>query len=737
MHKSRIKFQYDLWLSIIDSSRLLSPFSPSPFQKSDSNTATYVVDLKYDGVAVNLQFENGSLTHALSRGDGAVGDEMLPNLVAACDPASLPRTVPQELYLRDRNTGQTTCVQRFEVRCEVVIPRSTFTRINDERVEQSLFTFKNTRNLVAGLMKLKLTTSPRSKRRTTVKADADVELADNNNSSNVTGKSSLYLLHSHEQRLVQLIAHTLVIVDQQPLSAEQLHEVVGAKVFDFPQTHAQSIELLKALGFQVCSQFQTCRDINDAAAFIERRLEQERTRPLDYDCDGVVVKVNSLRLQQELGTQARFPRWAVAYKYPSHTMPTVIKDIHIQVGRSGKLTPVALLQPIQLGGSTISRATLHNFNFIARKQLRVGATVLVQKAGEVIPRVIGLSQPEASTTNSSAVPLSTALEVADSLLAKSGTSYLCPCHLKSSLTMKRTEEGNSNGGDDVIEDVNDASSSSSLELYCTIAQCPEQAVMRIVLFCSRDALAIDTLGEQQIRRLQSEGLLANGAVDIFELHRHRDKLEQLEGWGEKKVANLLAAIESVKRSATLDRLIFALGIPHIGRQTARLLAKRFGSVQRLMTASVDELNKIHSIGRVTAQAIVQWMSNDENRRFLERLKTEGFVAATASDSVSPLNDGSTNEVTNTQLLELFSNKLVAITGRFDKFSRNELVDIIERHGGRATSGVSARTNVLLMGNEAKPSSKRKEASERNIPIISERQFMSILEPKTSDSSSRR
>ena len=513
----------------------------------------YVAELKIDGVAVSLRYEDGILVRGVTRGNGEQGDEITPNLRTI-------RSIP--LRVRSVEVGGVP-LRSFEVRGEVFMKVEEFRKMNREREERGEKTFANPRNSTAGSLKM-----------------LDPKL--------VAGRPLdifLYYLWTDDVRL---------------------------------SSHHENLELLRQLGFQVNPHVQRCRTIDDVLSYwTEWGAERES---LPYEIDGVVVKVDSLEQQEELGQIAKSPRWAMAWKFETWNARTKLNDITIQVGRSGRVTPVAELEPVFLAGSTVSRATLHNADFIAELDVRIGDTVEIEKGGDVIPKVNRVIPDERPAEAEPYVFPTT-----------------CPCPLDSTLLRPEGE----------------------VNYFCVHPACPWQLRGRIEHFASRGAMDIDGLGEKVVDQFVSLGWLEDVA-DIYDLYTRRDEIAALERWGEKSADNLVQGIERSKERP-LWRLIFGLGIRHVGASIARILARNFGSLDRLAVASVEELEGIDEIGPHIAASVVAYFRDSSNLSRIERLKDAGVHTEdpTVMARRSAVIDG------------FFAGKTFVLTGTLSRFTREE------------------------------------------------------------------
>ena len=497
---------------------------------------------------------------------------------------------------------------RLIVRGEVFMPRVVFEKLNAAREEAGRSLFANPRNAAAGSLR-----------------QLDPSIA-------------------AERRLDILIFNL------------QLAEGI-----EF-QTHAQTLDYLKQRHFKVIP-YQLCATAAEATEEI-RRIGQERYG-YSFDIDGAVVKLNHLADRALLGSTAKFPRWACAYKYPPEIRETVLEDIVVQVGRTGVLTPKAVVRPVRLAGTTVTNATLHNQDFISEKDIRIGDTVKIRKAGEIIPEILSVeTEKRPAGTSPYRLP------------------SLCPV---CGAPVERDPDG--------------------AALRCTGAECPAQLSRNIAHFVSRNAMDIDGLGDAIVEQLITMGAVRSPA-DIYFLTL--DELKSLWKSGSKAAQKLLAAIESSKNN-DLSRLIFALGIRQVGEKAAKVLAKTFGSLDALMQATQEELTQIRDIGAVTAENIVSWFASPQSRHLISRLREAGVNF----ESTAVQDDGR------------FAGMTFVLTGALSLFTRDEATEKIEAHGGKAAGSVSKKTTYLVAGENA--GSKLKKANELGIPVLSEQEFLSMLQ----------
>ncbi len=432
------------------------------------------------------------------------------------------------------------------------------------------------------------------------------------------------------------------------------------------KTHAEAIEYMKKLGFKTNPNNRLVDNVSDVISFIEEKHEQRKNLP--YDIDGIVIKVNNLDDQKKLGFTARYPKWATAYKFPAEEVLTKLTDIIFTVGRTGQITPNAVLEPVIVAGSTVKRATLHNEDYVVGKDLKIGDIVSIRKAGDVIPEVVEAKKERR-----------TGLEVDFSMIDK------CPMC----------------GG--ALSKID-----GQVDYFCTNLDCPARKIEGLIHFASRDAMNIDGLGERIIEDFFNFGFISK-ISDIYKLENHRKDLITLEGYGNKSVANLLDAIDASKNNS-LERLVFGLGIKHVGSKTAKVLARKYKTLDGVMNASVDELVQIPDIGEVIAKSVFEYFHDNDNLEEINRLIKIGV---------------------NTQYLgseamerDEFVGKTFVLTGSLSNYSRDEASLIIEQYGGKCVSSVSSKTSVVIIGD--KPGSKYEKAKKLGVTIWTEDDFINKI-----------
>jgi DNA ligase (NAD+) len=567
----------------------------------------YVVEPKLDGLAVNLLYESGRLTVGSTRGDGTVGEEVTLNLRTI---PAIPLSIPRAGVPAEPPGGETATVpERIEVRGEVCIEREAFRKLNRRRTERGEPPFANPRNAAAG---------------------------------------SLRQLDSR-------------ITAQRPLTL--FCYAIGTPEGTGFRTHAEVLRTLAAWGFQVNPLIRSAVEIEECIDYYHHmdRIREE----LPCEIDGIVIKVNDLLLQERLGAVARSPRWAVACKFAAIREQTVIHDIVIQVGRTGVLTPVAVMRPVRVGGVMVSRATLHNEDEIRKKDVRIGDTVMIQRAGDVIPEVVEVVRSERTGAEKP-------FNMPDT----------CPeC------------------GSRVVRIEGEAAR------RCIGISCPAQIREHIAHFASRGALDIEGLGEKMVTQLVINGLIRDPA-DLFFLTK--EQLLGLERMAEKSASNLLTAISRAKKPP-LDRLIFALGIRHVGEQTAKRLAQTYGTLDALTAATAEELQTIRDIGPEVASSIADFFREPANLRVIEKLRSGG---------VTP------GEMERIQAAPL-AGKTFVFTGTLARMGRSEAKALVESLGGTVAGSVTKTTDYLVAGEAA--GSKMEKARQAGIAILDEEAFFALIQ----------
>ncbi|MCK4663408.1 MAG: NAD-dependent DNA ligase LigA [Bacteroidales bacterium] len=558
----------------------------------------YVCELKYDGTSISLTYENGILKQAVTRGDGAVGDDVTLNVKTI-------KSIPLKLKGNDYS-------ENFIIRGEIFISHKGFEKMNAERINNDEIPFANPRNAASGTLKIQ-------------------------NSS---------------------------IVAKRPLDCF-LYYLLGEKlIFD---EHFENLNKAKEWGFKISEYIKKCNSINEVYEFIDY-WDTERKNLL-FDIDGIVVKVNSLRQQKLLGFTTKSPRWAISYKFKAEQTETKLISIDYQVGRTGAITPVANLEPVQLAGTIVKRASLHNANQISMLDIRIGDYVFVEKGGEIIPKIVGVNTKKRNINSEPVKFIEHCPECGTILIKKeSEAAHYCP------------DESN----------------------------CPPQIKGKIEHFISRKAMNIDGLGEETIALLFKNELIKNIA-DLYCLKT--EQLNPLERLGEKSANNI---IDSIKKSINVPfpRVLYALGIRYVGETVAKKLANYFNSIEKLSNANFEELIEVDEIGDRIAESIILFFKDENNKLIINRLKQEEIQFE--------IKEG--DKIKKSNKLEGLS---IVISGTFKKYSRDELKALIEQNGGKNVSSVSSKTSYLLAGENIGPS-KLSKAKKLNVKIISEDDFFIMI-----------
>ncbi len=560
-----------------------------------------VAELKYDGLSISLWYEHGKLIHAVTRGDGTEGDDVLPNIrtIAA---------IPQQL---------SGAPERLELRGEVLLPWERFEALNKQREEDEEPLFANPRNAASGTLKLQ-------------------------DSREVARRGlTCYLYY---------------------MLGEQLPG----------KTHSERLELARQWGFPVSEAIKVCKDVDEVMAFIAYWDTERKNLPVATD--GIVLKVNNLAEQEELGYTAKSPRWAIAYKFAAERQLTLLKQITYQVGRTGVVTPVANLEPVQLSGTMVQRATLHNEDFIRQLGIAEGDRVYVEKGGEIIPKIVGKedsNQQSAVSSQPFAFP-TVCPECGTELVRMEGeAAWRCP---------------------------NEVS-------------CPPQLKGKLEHFVSRKAMNIEGLGSETIALLYDKGLL-HSIADIYDLRQ--EDLAAQERLGEKSAQNILQAIEGSKQ-VPWARVLFALGIRMVGETTAKKIAKRFRSIDALQWASKEELTGIEDVGEQIADNIVAYFADLRNLEIITRLQAAGVQLEAVSDQQSAIS-----------LPQMLEGKTIVISGTFSFHSRDEYKQMIEDYGGKNSGSVSKKTDFILAGENMGPS-KLEKAQSLGVRVVSETEFLAMIQ----------
>jgi DNA ligase (NAD+) len=575
----------------------------------DGDTPTYVCELKFDGLAISLRYEDGRFVQAATRGDGRVGEDVTANVATIAQ-------VPERLVAGE-GVGEIPSV--FEMRGEVYMTRTSFEQLNERAAAAGEKTFVNPRNSAAGSLRQK--------------------------DPAVTASRNLSFW------------------------GYQLGEVVGAPDFT---SHLAALRYAAGLGFPVNEHVRAFTDIDDVIDHCA--YWQERRHDLDYEIDGVVIKLDDAAQRDRLGFTSRAPRWAIAFKFPPEERTTVLRDIMVSVGRTGRATPFAVLEPVFVGGSTVSMATLHNQDQVALKDVRPGDTVVVRKAGDVIPEVVG---PVLSLRPDDSEP------------------WEFPTHCPRCGNPLVRPEGES-------------------DTRCVAPDCPAQRDQKIGYFASRGGMDIEGLGEQMVQKLTAAGLVRDPA-DLYSLTV--DQLVELDRVGVTSAQNLVDEIEKSKQRP-LPKLLTALGIRHLGPAASLALTNEFHTLDAIRSKSVEELAAVDGVGQVIADTIVSWFAQDSNRDYIERLGAAGVnfgdpelaAAAARARAATP------------QTLE---GRAVVVTGTLAGYSREEAAAAIVERGGKSPGSVSKKTLALVVG-ESPGASKLTKAESLGVPILDEAGFEQLL-----------
>ncbi len=579
-------------------------------KKAIGEEVEYVCELKYDGLSISLTYENGILKQAVTRGDGNQGDDVTNNVKTI-------KTIPLQLA--------PGAPDFFEIRGEIIMPKSVFEKLNTEREENGELPFANPRNAASGSVKMQ---DPAA-------------------------------------------------VARRPLDCFLYQIPVSNGLF---RTHMEGLHLAKKLGLKVSPQAKLCRSLEEIISFIN--YWDEHRDGLDFDIDGIVIKVNRLDLQDQLGFTAKSPRWAIAYKYKAKEAETVLLSIDYQVGRTGAVTPVANLKPVLLAGTIVKRASLHNADIIKSLDVRIGDTVLVEKGGEIIPKIIGVSLEKRVVEAKPVEFVTDCPECGTPLVRTEGeAAFFCP------------NEDN----------------------------CPPQIKGKLEHFISRKAMNIDSLGEGKIEMLWEAGLV-NNVADLYDLTYDQlfglsktipasgGKPEKKLSFKEKTAENIIKGIKN-SINEPFHKLLFALGIRFVGATVAKKLAFHFKSIQHICDATFDELIAVEDIGERIADSLLTWFARPEHTMLISRLEQHGLQLTEINHE--PLTSG------------LLSGKSFVVSGVFSQFSREELKQQIEKHGGKNLSALSAQTSYLVAGENMGPAKKAK-AEKLGIPIISEDDFLKLI-----------
>jgi len=580
-----------------------------------SEAVSYVCELKIDGLAISTRYENGVFVQAATRGDGRVGEDVTPNVAAITQ-------VPKSLAAKSSKQSDVHVPPVLEVRGEVYMPFQAFEKFKAEKEQENL------QRTAEGRAPVSIPVNPRN-----------------------AGAGSL------RQKDARVTATRDLAI-----WSYQLGQVVGGPDF---VDHYDTLEYLSSLGFAVNPEIRVVKTLEEVLAFCHHW--QEHRHVLPYEIDGVVVKVNNLAQREILGSTARAPRWAIAFKFPPEERNTILKDIQVSIGRTGRATPFAVLEPVFVGGSTVGMATLHNRDQVALKDVRPGDTVVVRKAGDVIPEVVG---PVLSKRPKGTVPWE--------------FPTTCPCPLKSTLVKE-----------ELVADTR-----------CVEPSCPFQRDQRVIYFASRTAMDIEGLGERTVFSLCEAGLVED-VGDLYFLTV--EQLLTLDGFAEKGAQNLIDGIAESK-TRPLPKLLTALGIKNLGPAASEALARRFGNLDAIASASEEELSDVDGVGGIIAQSIRSWFGNAANQSIIEKLRTAGVEFGQVEISNAPQN---------------LVGKAIVVTGTLMQYSREDAERAIKDRGGKSPGSVSAKTFAVVVG-ESPGASKLTKAEQLGVPVIDEAAFEHVL-----------
>ena len=564
----------------------------------------YLCELKYDGVALSIYYENGLFKRALTRGDGEKGDDISNNVITI---KTLPLKLSESVDL--------------EVRGEAFISKANFMMLNNEKRLNNEELFSNPRNTASGSLKMQ--------------------------------DSSIVA-----ERRINCYLYSLVS-DKENITNQE-----------------ESLNYLKNLGLNVPKTFKKCKNITDVKEYID--YWENKREDLDVETDGIVIKVNKLKYQKVLGNTAKSPRWAIAFKYKSESKKTKVLDIRFQVGRTGAITPVALLDPVELGGSMVKRASLHNSNEIERLDVRINDSVHIEKGGEIIPKV-------------------TKVEISERVLDTGKFKFINNCPACD--TELKTIE------DQAVH-------------YCpNYKKCPPQVSGRIEHFISKNAMNIEFLGPETVKGLINEGLIRDVSDlynlkydDIIDLKFNIDEEDKIRSLKNKSCENILRSIEKSKENE-FSNVLFGLGIRYVGKTTAKKLAKSLKSIDAIISADYDKFIEVDEIGDKIAQSLIKYFNDSENLLIIQKLKSSGLI----------FSDEDTNQIKSTNL----KNKIFVISGKFENYSREELQKVIEENSGKVSKSLSSKTSFLLAGENMGPKKKIK-AKDLKISVINEKEFFDLL-----------
>ena len=555
----------------------------------------YMCEMKIDGLAMSLDYVDGHLNYAATRGDGTTGEDVTNNVLTI---KSIPTQVVQD--------------KPFEVRGEVYMSKKTLNELNAQREANHEVLLANARNAAAGSIR---------------QLDSSIAAS----------------------RKLEAFWYYLVNADE-----------LGFK------KHSDALDYIETIGFRTNKERRICNGIDEVIAYIAEYTEKRPS--LAYDIDGIVIKVNDITKYDVLGYTAKTPKWAIAYKFPPEEVVTKLEDIIFTVGRTGKITPNAVIAPTRVAGSVVQRATLHNEDFVREKDLRIGDYIVLRKAGDVIPEVVRPLPEKRNGTERPFVMIDTCPVCGAPLVRKDAMHF------------------------------------------CVNPTCPAKKIEGLIHFASRNAMDIENLGEKVCEEFFNEGFIST--IDsIYRLKEFRDEILNREGWQKKSTDNLLEAIEKSKENS-LERLLFGLGIKEVGEKTAKVLAKRFGTLDRFFELTEEELLNVPDLGPVSAKSIYDYFHNEENRVLIENLRQNGL-------NFNYLGQNLTNENSP------FFGKTVVLTGTLSKYGRKEATELLENIGAKVAGSVSKKTDFVVYGVEA--GSKLDKARELGVKTLNEEEFEELLQ----------
>lgn len=573
----------------------LNDFNERILKKIPKNNIDYMCELKFDGVSINITYENGMFLRAVTRGDGVQGDDVSDNVKTI-------KTIPLKL--------KGNYPKKFQIRGEIFIGLKDFKKMNEERLNNNLEAYMNPRNTASGTLKLQ-------------------------DSSEVA------------KRPLQCFLYQIVSEDNNS------------------KTQFENLNYAKSWGFKVSNSSKLCKNINEVFDYIN--FWYNKKNELDFEIDGIVIKVNQIQLQNILGFTSKYPRWAIAYKYKTDQVSTVLRSVSYQVGRTGAITPVANLDPVLLGGTIVKRASLHNQDQIEKLNLHLNDMVYIEKGGEIIPKIVKIENSKRGFFSKK-------------------IDFIKNCPSCNSVLNKNNSEA---------------------QHFClNYYSCRPQVTGRIQHFISRKAMDINGIGNETIELMFENNLISNYS-DLYFLNK--EDLIKLDRMAEKSVDNIFIGLDKSKR-IPFERVLFALGIRHVGQTVSKNLAQNFKSIDNLISKSYEELIKVDEIGERIAESVVKFFNDNNNIKIIDRLKSVGLQ----------FNTQKVDKVKN-----IFDGKTFVVSGVFNSYSRDELKSLIELYGGKNSSTITSNTNFLLAGNKMGPS-KLKKAEDLGTKIISETDFNHMI-----------